>query len=101
MLDQALAELDLLGVSTHAFGHVFEDGFVDPAGDAPIAATAGATGFEETRSTGGGGVGPDVAACFPGLEAEGKHLSGRAEVAVLGKVIAEVLFAEEAQGTAG
>jgi hypothetical protein len=101
VLDEALAELDLLGVSTDAFGHVFEDGFVDPAGNAPVATAAGAARFEGTGATGGGRVDAVVASCFLGFEVEGKDFSGRAEVAVLGGVVVEVLLAKEAQGAVG
>lgn len=66
-----------------------------------MAAAAGASRSEAAEGAGGRGVSPDVAAWFPGLEVEGEDLSGGAAVAVLVRVIAEVLFAEEAEGAVG
>lgn len=50
---------------------------------------------------GGGGVGPAFSALLGGLEAEGEPLSGRAPIAIVLGVVAEVFFAKQAQAGVG
>src|SRR3972149_10425428 len=54
-----------------------------------------AIGFEGTLAAGAGGVVADLPLLLNGLEAKGQGLTGRAPVAVLLPVIAEVFFGEQ------
>src|SRR4030066_1907009 len=62
---------------------------------------ASAAGFEAAAGAGGCGVVPALASLLGGLPAEGELFSGRAAVAVVVGIVAEVFFAEEAQGGVG
>src|SRR3990170_1732354 len=95
MFGELLAQADLFGFGLNPRLHGFEQMFVDPAGDAAPALVACAIGFEGTLAAGAGGVVADLPILFNGLEAKGQGLTGRAPVAILLPVIAEVFFGEQ------
>src|SRR3989337_2103879 len=101
VLSELLAQADLLGFGLNPGLHGFEQMFVDPAGDAAPALVACAIGFKGTLAAGAGGVIADLPLLLDGCEPIGQGLAGRAPVAVLIGVIAEVFFGEEAARAVG
>jgi len=97
VLDELLAQGELVGVGPNPSLHGFEEVFVDLTRHAPTALVAGASAFEGTLAAGGGvGVVADLAFLLDGGETIGQRLAGWAEVAVVLGVVGEVLFGEEA-----
>ena len=101
MFGELLTQPDLFGFGLNPGLHGFEQMFVDPAGDAAPAFVACAIGFKGTLAAGAGGVIADLPLLFNGLETKGQGLAGRAPVAILLPVIAEVFFGEEAARAVG
>jgi len=101
MLGQPLTQLHLFPVLLNSSFHLVQQVFIHPARDAATVFAARTLGFDRALRTRTGRVVLDVPVFLSGLEAEGEHLSGRAQVTVLFEVIEEVFLAEEAMLAAG
>src|SRR3970040_1856555 len=101
MFGELLAQLHLLRAMPDPALHLVQQVLVGPAGDTAAPRIAGAAGLEAAAGAGGCGVVPALASLLGGLPAEGELFSGRAVVAVILGIVAEVFFAEEAQGGVG
>ena len=97
MLYELFALCHDLGSGVYTLLHLFEQRLVHPACDPPAPFLARALGLERAGATSRGRLVANVAPTLDGVETKAEHLTGWTAIRVRGRLIREIIFAEEPQ----